>query len=195
MEETEKERKSREEAEDREIDKIGADPYLVKYGKALDDYGLSEAERAKIDSFDLVIDYLQDDARQMVGGAPKYLGFAFYVAALNTDIVMDFTTEMGGCTGMYWSYVFQMPKWAFNVAKVEESMEVSPVHTDAFNQYVNARQRLEGQIKQGLQSAAQAVTDYEMLAAGAQVRSKGAEINVVENISQVQRHQEIADIG
>lgn len=118
-------------------------------------------DQAGLDSNGLVIDYMQGLAR---AEKPAFLGFAFYVAAQNTDIVMDFTTEMGAGTGMYWGYVFQMPKWSFNVAKVDEGMDVSPTHPDAYNLFVGQRQRIEGQIKQGLTSAAQAVTDYELLA-------------------------------
>jgi len=110
----------------------------------------------------LVLDAIQAESRSM---APDDIGGKFFhVAALNTDIVLNFTTEMGGCSGLYWAYVFQMPKWAYNVAKVDEWMEASPAHTDTYNLLVGQRQRIEGQIKQGLQSAAQAVTDYELIA-------------------------------
>ncbi|RLI95929.1 MAG: hypothetical protein DRO99_05200 [Candidatus Aenigmatarchaeota archaeon] len=125
------------------------------------DYDLPPDEIAAIDNRGLVIDLLQERARE---GKPRYLGFAFYVAALNMDIVLDFTTQVGEGLNMYWSYVFQMPKWSYNVRKVSESMEVSPIHTDAYNLFIAQRNRLEGQIKQGLASAMDAVKDYELLA-------------------------------
>ena len=127
-----------------------------------EDYGIdSKEDRKELEKVSgLVIDHLQAKTRS---GFPPMLGDAFFVAPLNTDIVMDFTTPMGGCTNMYWGYVFQMGKWYYNVRKVSESMEVSPIHSDSYNLFVGQRQRLEGQIKQGMTSAMQAVTDYELL--------------------------------
>ncbi len=147
--------KNEKDDERAEIEAIGASEWSHR------DYGLDEKEAGTIKGFDLIIDYLQNTARQP---RPPFLGYAFFVAALNTDIVLNFTREMGACTKMYWGYVFQMPKWNFNVAKVSESMEISPVHADAYNLMAGQRQRIEGQIKQGLQSAAQSVTDFELLA-------------------------------
>jgi hypothetical protein len=147
--------KTQEEKEQEEIEQIGREEW------ELQDYGLSDDEKGSIDSHELVVDLLQKEARE--GFMPKFLGFAFYVAPLNTDIVLDFTGSMGKCSNMYWSYVFQMPKWAYNIKKVSESVDVSPTHAEAYNLFIGQRQKLEGQIKQGLTSAMQAVTDYELL--------------------------------
>jgi hypothetical protein len=148
-------------AMEEEIEKIGREPWeLWDYSEG--EFGLSEDDKGKIDSHELVMEIMQAKARE--GSEPYYLGFAFYVAPLNTDIVLDFTTVMGKCSGIYWSYVFQMPKWAFNLRKVSESMEVSPIHADTYNLFMGQRQKLESQIKQGLTSAMQSVTDYELLA-------------------------------
>jgi hypothetical protein len=144
-----------------EIEKIGREEWQT-WDYSEGEFGINQAEKDKIDSLELVIDYLQEVAR--VPGTPPIMGFAFYVCPLNTDIVLDFTTSTGKCSAMYWSYVFQMPKWAYNVKKVSESMEVSPIHADTYNLFMGQRQKLEGQIKQGLASAMQAVTDYELLA-------------------------------
>ena len=155
--------KSYEEKEKEAIQNIGLERWETwDEGKPEWDYELTREEMEAIDEQNLVIDLLQWRARQ--GTTPPYLGFAFYVAALNTDIVMDFTTPVGQCMNIYWSYVFQMPKWAYNIQKVDEHMEVSPVHADTYNLFIAQRNKLEGQIKQGLASAMDAVKDYELLA-------------------------------
>jgi len=91
------------------------------------------------------------------------LGEAFVMSPENQGMVMDFTTKVGACSNAYYSFVFQMPKWNYRVEKVSESMAVSPIHMDAYNIFAGQKQKLEGQIKQGLASAMQAITDYELL--------------------------------
>ncbi len=145
----------------KEIEGIGRDRW-ESYDYSEGEFGLSDSEKSEIDRHSLVIDYMQKIAR--TPGIPIYMGHVFFVMPLNTDIVLNFTTTMGKCSGMYWSYIFQMPKWAYNVRKVDESMDVSPIHADTYNLFMGQRQKLEGQIKQGLASAMQAVTDYELLA-------------------------------
>lgn len=110
-----------------------------------------------------VMDALRESHLPSVGGAP-ILGEALLAAPENQDIVLDFTTPMGMCSNVYYSFVFQLPKWSYNVKKVDEFMDVSPVHADAYNLMVSQRQKLESAIKQGLSSAAEAVTHYELLA-------------------------------
>jgi hypothetical protein len=96
-------------------------------------------------------------------GAP-ILGEALVGVPENQDIVMDFTTSMGQCSNVYYSFVFQLPKWDYNNRKVEEWMDISPVHADAYNLMAAQRQKLESAIKTGLTSATEAVTHYELLA-------------------------------
>ena len=74
----------------------------------------------------------------------------------------NYTTEVGGCTALYYSLVFQMPKWNYKLKKIDEWMSVSPVHTQSYELTVGQKQKLEGMIKQGLASAAQAVADFEL---------------------------------
>jgi len=92
------------------------------------------------------------------------LGEALLGIPENQDIVLDFTTPMGECSNVYYSFVFQMPKWDYRIRKVEEWMDVSPVHADAYNLMVAQRQKIESAIKTGLTSATEAITHYELLA-------------------------------
>ena len=82
----------------------------------------------------------------------------------NQGIIMDITTKMGGCSNLYYSLVFWLPKKDYSIAKVDEWMEVTPQHVDTYNLTIAQKQKLEGAIKTGLASAAQAVADFELLA-------------------------------
>ena len=106
---------------------------------------------------------IMDMIRNSNNGGPL-LGDAFLGCPENQDIVLDFTTPMGSCSNAYYGFVFQMPKWGYSVRKIEEFMDVSPVHADAYNLMVGQRQKLEAAIKTGLTSAAEAVTHYELMA-------------------------------
>jgi len=112
----------------------------------------------KIGEKETIIKMLQD---KYVASA--VLGEVFFMTPENQGQVLDFTTKMGACSNIYYSFVFQMPKWNYRVAKVSESMVVSPTHMETYNILAGQKQKLEGQIKQGLASAMQAVTDYELL--------------------------------
>lgn len=111
-----------------------------------------------LEGHDTVVDFF----RRIEADRPL-LGEKFIVSPENQGMVMDFTTKMGGCSNAYYSFIFQMPKWNFRTYKVSEYMAVSPVHAETYKLLVGQRQVLEGQIKQGLASVMQAVTDYELL--------------------------------
>ena len=96
-------------------------------------------------------------------GGPGDLGRWVVIRPENQNMVIDYTAPLGSCTGLYWSLVFWLPKQDYKLKKVDEYMEVSPVHTDIYNLLVGQRERIEGHIKSGLASAAQAVADYELL--------------------------------
>ena len=92
------------------------------------------------------------------------LGEAFLAAPEDQNMVLDFTTPMGACSNAYWAFVFQLPKWGYTIKKVDEWMDVSPVHADSYNLLVSQRQKIESAIKTGLSSAAESITHYELLA-------------------------------
>ncbi len=123
---------------------------------------LSKGDKAFLDGGGMVMDIIRQQ-HYPPEGSPM-LGEALIGVPENQDIVMDFTTNMGGCSNVYWSYIFQLPKWDYRCKKVEEWMDVSPVHADTYNLMVAQRQKLESAIKTGLTSAAEAVTHYELLA-------------------------------
>ncbi len=91
------------------------------------------------------------------------VGNVLFAMPLNQNTRLNLTSNIGGCSGLYWSLIFQLSKWGYVMKKIEESMDVSPVYAEAYNLTVEQKHKLEAQIKQGLASAAQAVADYELL--------------------------------
>ena len=91
------------------------------------------------------------------------LGEVLFAMPLNQNTRLNLTSNIGGCSGLYYSLVFQLGKWGYRMKKIEENMDVSPVYAEAYNVVVEQKHKLEAQIKQGLSSAAQAVADYELL--------------------------------
>ncbi len=132
-----------------------------KVRKKREEYPLEQDEKDFLDGGGIVLDLLRNGHYPPTGY--PILGEALIGAPENQDIVMDFTTVMGGCSNAYYSFVFQLPKWDYNVKKVDEWMDVSPVHADAYNLMVGQRQKIESAIKTGLISAAESVTHYELL--------------------------------
>ncbi|MBU0898884.1 MAG: hypothetical protein KKB03_03080 [Nanoarchaeota archaeon] len=91
------------------------------------------------------------------------LGRAMTIRPENQATVFDITTKMGGVSNLYYSLVFWLGKQDYVLKKVDEYMEVTPTHIDAYNLTIAQKQKLEGAIKLGLSSAAQAVADFELL--------------------------------
>jgi len=77
-------------------------------------------------------------------------------------LYFDFTDAPGKGSAVYYSLVFQLPKWGFNVVKVDEWIEVSPTRADYYQATVASKDALAGSIKQGLASAASAISDWEL---------------------------------
>jgi hypothetical protein len=75
----------------------------------------------------------------------------------------DFTGPPGTAAGLYYALVFQLLNWKYFVQKVDEWVEVNPTHKEYYERTVATKQALEGTIKQGLISAAQAVADFELI--------------------------------
>jgi hypothetical protein len=91
-------------------------------------------------------------------------GKVFLMKPGNQNINIDYTTPSGGCSNLYYSLIFQMPKWGYYMAKVDEYMSVTPMHAEAYRLTITQKQTLEGSIKAGMASVAQAVSDYELIA-------------------------------
>jgi hypothetical protein len=110
-----------------------------------------------------MVDLVVQEMWKSGGPYDPNLGRWFVMAPENQEMILDYTTPMGGCSKFYWSFVFWLPKLDYKVKKVDESMNVSPVHAEIYNLFIGQKEKIEGQIKSGLASAAQSVADYELI--------------------------------
>jgi len=78
-------------------------------------------------------------------------------------MMLHATTPIGHGTLLYLKMTYTMPKYHYNLEKVDEYMVVSPAYPEMYGRIVAKKRELEGQIKTGMASAAQAVADYELL--------------------------------
>lgn len=76
---------------------------------------------------------------------------------------LNFTGPPGSATGIYFSLVPFLEKNGFKVRKVDESISVTPEHQQYYGMVVEQKRQLEGVIKSGLASAAQAVADASLV--------------------------------
>ena len=111
-----------------------------------------------------------DFQRDPSSGAPRFLphpkewlGHAVLAAPFEAHTVIDYTSPLGGTSGIYFALTFQLRKWEFQVFKADEWIEVSPVFTQYYQLTQKQKEELEGRIKGGLASASQAVADLELL--------------------------------
>lgn len=95
----------------------------------------------------------------------RYLGDAVMSFPREAEIgSLNPTTPPGGTTGIYISLMFQLGKWEWlGRMKVDEWIEVSPTFAQYYQITLRQREEMETRIKQGLASAAQAVSDLELL--------------------------------
>jgi len=84
-------------------------------------------------------------------------------SACNQTAVIDYTSQPGKASALYFKLVFTLPKWFYHVVKMDEWVEVGPTHREYYERTMAQKQMLEGVIKSGLASAASAVSDYELL--------------------------------
>ena len=95
----------------------------------------------------------------------RYMGYGVLSFPREAELnSLNLTTPPGGTTNMYISLMFQLGKWEWlGRMKVDEWIEVSPTFAQYYQITLRQREEMETRIKQGLASAAQAVSDLELL--------------------------------
>jgi len=83
--------------------------------------------------------------------------------ASNQFCQINYTTPPGGCSDLLFKFTFQIPKWGYGIAKVDEWIETSPTHREYYDRTVAMKDQLANQIKQGLAHAANAISDFELV--------------------------------
>jgi hypothetical protein len=106
---------------------------------------------------------ISDDFRKemMHVGGPK-AGWAICGSPFEMVMIFDFTGLRGSGSNMYYGYVYQVPKWNYNIAKVDEWISVTPEWAEYYSLTLGQKQKLMETIKAGLASAASSVADYEL---------------------------------
>lgn len=92
-----------------------------------------------------------------------HLGHCVAFGPLEGHTKLDFTGPPGTSSSIYFSLVFQLPKWEMKVAKFDEAIEVTPVHAQYYQLTTKQKEELENKIKTGLGQVAQSISDYELL--------------------------------
>ena len=90
-------------------------------------------------------------------------GEAICNAPPDQRIVINPTTPMGHGNLLYAKLTYTMPKYWYNLEKMDEFIVVSPSYPEMYGRIISKKRELEGQLKAGLASAAQAVADFELL--------------------------------
>lgn len=104
----------------------------------------------------------QDIADLTLAGKP-WLGHVVIAGPFEAHVALDFTGPPGSVSGIYYSLCFQLAKWEYQVQKIDEWVEVSPVHAQYYQLTQKQKEELEGKVKQGLVSVSQSVADMELL--------------------------------
>ncbi len=99
-----------------------------------------------------------------VHGGGELIGKAVFGGPFEMVIKLDFTCPRGAGSNLYYTYVYQVPKWGYKIKKVDEWIEVTPTFAEYYNITIEQKHKLESAIKNGLLSAGQAVSDYELVA-------------------------------
>ncbi|MBN2042191.1 MAG: hypothetical protein JW754_00130 [Candidatus Aenigmarchaeota archaeon] len=108
----------------------------------------------------LLVDDILDEARAKKG----LLGEAVVSPALiDQRTSINPVTLEGQSEIIYNVWLYRSAKWHWNVYKADEFIAVTPAAPPAFVPLMSQKERLEGRIKSGMASAAQAVADYELL--------------------------------
>lgn len=111
----------------------------------------------------LVCDELRNYFKKKLS-VPIIPGVALCCHPFEMEMILDYTALRGGGSNLYYSYIFQVPKWDFAIRKVDEWMEITPEWAEYWGITHAQKQKLIEYIKNGLMSAATAVSDYELIA-------------------------------
>ncbi len=118
-----------------------------------------ERELRKLQEGPMIADILMEKARKKA-----ILGeVVISPASIDQMTSINPVTLEGQAEIIYNVMMYRVAKWHWNVKKADEYILLTPNPPPAFAPVLAQKEKLEGQIKSGLASAAQAVADYELL--------------------------------
>jgi len=119
-----------------------------------------EKELRKLQEGPMIADMLMDQARKQ----KAILGeVVISPAAIDQMTSINPVTLEGQAEIIYNVIMYRAAKWHWQFAKADEYIMLTPNPPPAFAPVLAQKEKLEGQIKSGLASAAQSVADYELL--------------------------------
>lgn len=116
--------------------------------------------KKELKDYDMALDYFLDKARATTG---LYGNVCINPALIDQIVTLNPVTLEGQAEIIYNVFIYRTAKWHYHVEKADEYLRVTPTAPPAFAPLMAQKERLEGHIKAGLASAAQAVADYELL--------------------------------
>lgn len=125
------------------------------------------------------LDYRNAKKVEDGGGLPAYLGKSYgaaegmysgfipgeiaHISPPNAKTQMLIDTPLGKGSGIFFGFLWHMRKKGFHVQKVQEWIEISPVHSQYYQLTIQQKQTLEGQIKTALAGVQTSISDFELL--------------------------------
>lgn len=94
---------------------------------------------------------------------PIWAGRACLVQALDQNIILNLTAPVGTWTGIYYGLMSQLGNWEYNVRKIDESIEVSPLYKGFYELVMNEKQNIEIKIKKVIDDVITHSSDLELL--------------------------------
>ncbi|RLJ00322.1 MAG: hypothetical protein DRP06_02165 [Candidatus Aenigmatarchaeota archaeon] len=111
----------------------------------------------------MAVDYLKN-MEKVGGGFKPSVGKIVCAAPFGQDEEFNFTLHKGRGSDLWYSFLSHLDKKGYQITKVGENLEVSPVDAGYYNLTQKQKDEMEMKIKQGLASVAQSVSDFELIA-------------------------------
>ncbi len=93
----------------------------------------------------------------------KWVGKAVMINPLNQNITLETIGPLGTWTDLYWGVVGQLIDMEFNFRKVDEYIEVSPIHKAFYDLVSSQKQALEAKVKNAIEEIIKQIGDLELL--------------------------------
>lgn len=119
-----------------------------------------ERKLRELQEGEMISDRLMTKARKQKGLLGEVV---ISPASIDQMTSINPVTLEGQAEIIYNVVMYRMAKWHWQVEKADEYIMLTPNPPPAFAPVLAQKEKLEGQIKSGLASAAQAVADYELL--------------------------------
>lgn len=125
-------------------------------------------------------------------GAEEFPGFVqgeiAHIVSPNAKSQIMIDTPLGKGSGIFFGFLWQMRKWGYHVQKVQEWIEISPVHSQYYQITVQQKQTLEGQIKSALAGVQTSISDFELLSHD--IRRYREYMNYFENVERGKKEKD-----